>query len=385
MSVALAACAFAASVIVLVPLPWHWRARNIATLSIIAWLFILNLTYGVNAIIWAGNADILVPVWCDIATKLKIGATMALPSSCLCLALRLHSIATSLKTPNRGRRGLVVDLLLCFGLPALIMTLHYVVQGHRFDIVEDFGCRPAMYISILSLLLVDIPPVVASFMALVYCGIALSAFLRRRIAFTRMLINADSALTTSRYIRLMSMTTLLGTWNAIIIGIGMWASYSGGLRPWTSWSDVHFNFSRIQPYPLGAIPIKLLRVTYLLWAAVPISALFFFSFFAFGEDAMKEFRHFTRWILPRHPDPQPLISEQTSTVFRLLCSPRWTNALPILPTLLLIFQGLMVHFWCQCGLRRSQGTRNFTHNTSSGLYSHVSQTSTLAAVEPKER
>jgi pheromone a factor receptor len=58
--------AFLAAALVLVPLPWHWRARNVATLSLIAWLFVLNLIYGVNASIWAGNFKILVPVWCDI-------------------------------------------------------------------------------------------------------------------------------------------------------------------------------------------------------------------------------------------------------------------------------------------------------------------------------
>ncbi|KAJ7899003.1 putative fungal pheromone GPCR, STE3-type [Mycena leptocephala] len=297
MPAALVASAFIGSALVLVPLPWHldWRARNIAILSIIAWLFILNLSYGVNAVIWAGNVDIVLPIWCDIVTKIKIGATFALPSSCLCLALQLHAIASSLET-GRGRRGVVLDVTLCYGVPFLIMALHYIVQGHRFDIVEDFGCRPAIYISLLSLLLIDLPPVVASFLVLVYCGMALFYFFRRRTAFIRMINASDSGLTTSSYIRLMSMTTVLGTWNAIIISIGMRATYGEGLRPWTGWSDVHSNFSRIQPYPNDGIPESILQLTYLLWAAVPISSLFFFLFFAFGNDAMKEYRRLFRWV-----------------------------------------------------------------------------------------
>ncbi|KAJ7028139.1 putative fungal pheromone GPCR, STE3-type [Mycena alexandri] len=307
---ALYAPAFVAAALVLVPLPGHWRARNIPTLSIISWLFILNVSYGVNAVVWAGNTDLVLPVWCDIVTKIKIGATFALPSSCLCLAVQLHAIASFLKTSNRRRRAMVLDLVLCYGLPILIMALHYIVQGHRYDIVEDFGCRPAMYISWLSLLLVDLPPAIASFLALVFCGLALSSFFRRRSAFIHMIKESDSGLTTSRYVRLMAMTTLLGTWNAIVIGIGLWATYSDGLRPWTSWADVHFNFSRIQPYPIAEFPGPLLRLTYLLWAAVPISALLFFSFFAFGEDAMKEYRNLRRWFRRKVlnlPDPQPLL------------------------------------------------------------------------------
>jgi hypothetical protein len=63
----LPAGAFLAAVLVLIPLPWHWRARNIGTLAIIGWLFIVNMIYGINAIIWAGNVDNPAPVWCDIS------------------------------------------------------------------------------------------------------------------------------------------------------------------------------------------------------------------------------------------------------------------------------------------------------------------------------
>lgn len=54
-----------------------------------------------------------------------------------------------------------VDLAIAVGMPVLIMTLRehntsrlfllfihisdYVVQGHRFDILEDVGCYPVIY------------------------------------------------------------------------------------------------------------------------------------------------------------------------------------------------------------------------------------------------
>jgi pheromone a factor receptor len=58
--------AFIAAALVLVPVPWHWRARSIPTLSIIAWLFFDNLILAVNSIVWADNVQIIAPVWCDI-------------------------------------------------------------------------------------------------------------------------------------------------------------------------------------------------------------------------------------------------------------------------------------------------------------------------------
>lgn len=59
--------AFVAAFLVLVPLPWHWRAQNVATLALIFWLFFTNLIQGVNSIKWAGNLKDDIPVWCDIS------------------------------------------------------------------------------------------------------------------------------------------------------------------------------------------------------------------------------------------------------------------------------------------------------------------------------
>jgi pheromone a factor receptor len=58
--------AFIASALVLVPFPWHWRAGNTTTLSMLTWLFISNITYAINAVIWSDRVDEVVPVWCDI-------------------------------------------------------------------------------------------------------------------------------------------------------------------------------------------------------------------------------------------------------------------------------------------------------------------------------
>ena len=39
---------------------------SVPRLSIILWLFGYNLVHGINALVWSGNVDIHVPVWCDI-------------------------------------------------------------------------------------------------------------------------------------------------------------------------------------------------------------------------------------------------------------------------------------------------------------------------------
>ncbi len=55
---------------VLLPIPWHWRARNIATLSLIFWSGLTNLIIFLNTQIWADNYRDVSPVWCDISKSL---------------------------------------------------------------------------------------------------------------------------------------------------------------------------------------------------------------------------------------------------------------------------------------------------------------------------
>ncbi|KAF8963266.1 GPCR fungal pheromone mating factor [Flammula alnicola] len=291
--------AFIAAALVLVPLPWHWRARNVPTLSIIAWLFVSNVVYGINAIIWANNVNIVVPVWCDITTKLQIGATMALPACCLCLCIHLERIS-SVRQVNTSykekRRRMLFDCLMCWGIPIIYMALHYIVQGHRFEIIEDLGCRPAIYNSIQSILIVWVPPLVVVVATLIFAGLALYHFLQRRITFARHLQDSNSALTTSRYFRLMAMAIVQMVWGALLIGINMWFTCRNGLRPWISWEDVHFNFSRVGLFPEFLIPPFVLRITYFSWWTIPATSVLFFAFFAFGQDAVKEYKACFLWI-----------------------------------------------------------------------------------------
>lgn len=58
--------ALLAAFLVLIPLPSHWKARNIATISMIAWLFVVNIILGVNTISWKNDAVVRMLTWCDI-------------------------------------------------------------------------------------------------------------------------------------------------------------------------------------------------------------------------------------------------------------------------------------------------------------------------------
>ncbi|TFY56542.1 hypothetical protein EVG20_g8891 [Dentipellis fragilis] len=301
--------AFIAATLVIIPLPWHWRARNIPTLSIMGWLFVINVIYGVNTIVWAGNVNNPSPVWCDITTKLVIGAQHALPAATFCICRSLEFIASNrVVALDRAskRRWMIFDCCICFGVPAILMALHYVVQGHRFDIVEDFGCEPATYFSVPGIMIVFFPPLFFLFFDADLCryvchlcilsrcsylsGAAFYHFMKRRIAFTTHLANSNSALTTNRYLRLMGMSVVMMAWDSALTSYDLAVNTAPGLRPWISWANVHSNFSRVDLYATLILPPGYIKQVMAFWWAIPVSAYIVFFFFGLGEEAKKEYR-----------------------------------------------------------------------------------------------
>ena len=114
---------------------------------------------------------------------------MSLPACCLCLCIHLERIASVRQVGTSHREKLnriIFDVLMCWGIPVVYMALRtilfhanflnltfrtdYIVQGHRFDIVENFGCRPSIFNSIQSILLIWVPPLLVVVLTLIYAG-----------------------------------------------------------------------------------------------------------------------------------------------------------------------------------------------------------------------
>ncbi|VDB95393.1 unnamed protein product [Peniophora sp. CBMAI 1063] len=265
----------------------------------IPWLFIDCFSLAVNSVVWNGNVIKRIPVWCDIVTKLNVGSTVALPAACLCLTIRLESISAcrqvSVSHASR-RRWMIFDLVMCFGLPCVYMALHYIVQGHRFDIAEDLGCRATYYVSVPAIFIMFIPPLLLSAATLILGGMALAHFFRRRAVFAQTLKNSQSALTTARYVRLMLMSIVLMIWTLAASTLQVWFSTRYGLRPWTNWADVHSNWTNIGLFPTAFLSPSDRVWSEVVWWTTPLSAMFFAAFFMFGEDALKEYKACWMWI-----------------------------------------------------------------------------------------
>jgi len=282
-------------ILAIVPLYWHLESWNVGTVIYMVWTALACLVHFVDSILWNGNAINWAPVWCDIAIRIQIAVAVAWPACGLCIVRRLYYIAspTTVTTSQKDkRRELIVDLSITVGIPVLELLLEYIVAGHRFNIYEDYGCGPATWNTPLAYVLVHAWPLALALVSAVYGGLTIHAFMKRRKQF-RDLVTANAHLTYSRYWRLVALASVdfcftipLALWG--IIGNALW----GDPRPWVSWADTHWGYSRVFQFPkvlMDQNPVVGVSLETTRWAAV-LCAFVFFGFFGFADEAKKNYR-----------------------------------------------------------------------------------------------
>ena len=174
------------------------------------------------------------------ATKILLGVSVGLPLASLAINRRLASLrnASACPHPNARRREALIDTLICV-LPTLIfMAVHYTQQGHRYDLIEGFGCYPTTYVTEPGFVLVILPPMLIALTSSVYACLSIQFFWRRQKDFEKFLRNSSNNMSRSTYTRLMLMAsvelfiTLPVTTTLVIIAIK-----KGGISHWVSWAD----------------------------------------------------------------------------------------------------------------------------------------------------
>lgn len=122
--------------------------------------------------------------------------------------------------------------------------------------------------------------------------LTLRAFLQRRAQFAEFL-QCNSALTTSRYFRLMALATTELCCTTPIASYGIWLNLNNSPRhPWISWADTHWHFSKVDLWPSllwrmdhnTAVGLELTR-----WSPIACG-LIFFAFFGFAGEAQRHYR-----------------------------------------------------------------------------------------------
>ncbi|KAF5366670.1 hypothetical protein D9757_012753 [Collybiopsis confluens] len=279
----------------IIPLPWHLQAWNSGTVAFMIWVGLLCLIEFINSLIWASDAINRLPIWCDISSQLIAAAGVGIPASTLCISRRLYRIVstqTASITRDDKKRAIYEDLAIGVGLPVFVLLLHTIVQPHRFDIFEEYGCAIVTYNTLPAYFLYYMWPILIGMISFVYSSLILRTFYIRRIQFNQLLSN-NGAINPSRYLRLMLLALMdimctipLGTYIVYINVHG----YS--LRPWISWEDTHFDYGQVD-----LIPSVIWRSSHASTVALQINrwtpivcAFIFFALFGFAEEARKNYR-----------------------------------------------------------------------------------------------
>ncbi|KAJ3967512.1 pheromone receptor [Lentinula raphanica] len=287
--------AFLGFILCAIPLSWHLQAWNSGTCAFMIWTGLACLITGINSIIWVDNALNVAPVWCDITSQLILGASIGIPASTLCISRRLYRI-TSTQTVSITRddklRAIYSDISIALGIPILFLILHFVVQGHRFDILEEYGCTSVTYNTLPAYFLYYMWPIAIGLISLAYSSLILRTFYVRRIQFNH-LLSSNGMINPSRYFRLM-LLALIDIMCTLPIGIyTIYISLDGlPLAPWISWDDTHYDFGFVQ-----LVPAVIWRSDFRTYTSVQITrwlpvacAFTFFALFGFAEEAMKNYR-----------------------------------------------------------------------------------------------
>lgn len=287
LQVLLSAFSFLLSALVLTPLTCYFRASNIAAMAVGGWLSVVNVIYAVDALIWATDANIKVPLWCDISSSFITASHFALPAAYLCICIHLERLASFSQTSAfvSKRQRILSECIICFALPFVYTAIHLLVQPRRFDLYEGFGCRPATYPSLPSIFVVWVPPIILAIGAVGYAAAAWWHFLVHGVQFSRGSGGSSaSSLTRNMYVRLVGMAVTQVLLSISADTLGMWYILSPGLLPI---SQISRNFDEVLIWHSGAITETVRTVLLVEWIGVMVQSALFFGLFAFRKEFIK--------------------------------------------------------------------------------------------------
>ncbi|KLO04332.1 fungal pheromone STE3G-protein-coupled receptor [Schizopora paradoxa] len=237
---------FIATILALLPLLSQIRKLSPAVWGYAVWIAIYDFITFVNTTIWHDNVNIVVPVWCDITSKLLTGVPIGTRACAfiICLDLyRMTRLRGSIdKNKAQKRRDTMYRLSLIIGFPMLIMALYIIIQPIRFGVTEELGCGPGIY-SYVGYIIWYAPPIVHSLGCAILAPLTLSTFLRHRKEMDEFLTN-DQEITYNKYSRLMFIACLDTIFNLPVLIIGVATDASEGKTdplnyPYISWKNVH--------------------------------------------------------------------------------------------------------------------------------------------------
>jgi len=239
-----------------------------------------SLTSFINSVIWDENAGNWAPVWCDISGRIILATSFAFPAVCLCIQRRLYRVISNpfVNTTRAERRRLiVVDILLCLGMPILNITLAYIVQTQRYAILGDIGCYIPIIQTALAVAFVPAWKLFIGVIGGIYAYLNVYHLWIKRRTIRSILGHSIGGLSFSNYLRLMMLS---GMDPLLTIPFNAWVLMQWiPLFPNLSWTTIHTDFSRVDMFPTALWRLDhtvLIAQEWARWNSVIYAFTFFF-------------------------------------------------------------------------------------------------------------
>ena len=195
-------------ILLIPPLAWHSKTKNIPAIILITWLLIMNITCIVDAAIWSGE-DFLTrwdgKGWCDIVIKLQVGANIGISCAVTNIIYNLHAIlkADSVLPNLSSWTKIVRDLLISLLTPVMVMGFSYLLQVFRYGIARYNGCQNLLSPTWITTVLYTMWMLIWSLVGAVYATLVLFVFYKKRKDVRDILHCTNSGLNLTRFARLL--------------------------------------------------------------------------------------------------------------------------------------------------------------------------------------
>lgn len=205
---ALLAFSFLGTILILVPLLFHVRNKNVAIISLCLWLSLFNGIVFINGIVWNGVPQESSPAgkgYCDIATRLQRVTQTALIGCAIAILRYLATILSSkgspaMTTANKVRQNLI-DIAIIYTAPIFMTVIQLILfREPRYAIIQFYGCTSVIDETAWESLLVTIWAPALGVYAIFYALAVIYALNKKRTELRSML--RDSSLNVNRFTRL---------------------------------------------------------------------------------------------------------------------------------------------------------------------------------------
>ncbi|KAM9908208.1 hypothetical protein OXX79_000517 [Metschnikowia pulcherrima] len=289
----LAAFSFIALVILVPPLCYHVQNRNIPASSLITWFCIQNLTTFINAVIWSGEdytQGYDGKVYCDITVRILSGATVGSLCATACIIFNLFMIIAARNHGYLARDSktkLIVNILMCWANPLLLMGITVLAQTHRYDVARYYGCSAPWSYTLGSVMLVSVWNVIWIAVACVFAILTIIELARKRKDISDILRCTNSGLNMRKFSRLIILSFLI----VLVFSPVTLVSFAADVRAASSVTDeVRMAYSSIKWSDIYAYDIGMSNISAKI---VPIIFSFItFFLFGLGTEALKMYRSF---------------------------------------------------------------------------------------------